>query len=257
MTGPRHTEGGIIDTLPNIYMARMDVAPEGLPAFMNWYEHKHAPDLISVGFHSAHGYHCRAGSPFILNVYEIDSSEIFYSEAYNTKRTPASDPERPAILAGVTNRSNTVYRQIHTLGVEIPDRSWSEGSRSGAVDAPVVTSVRFDLEQGSNRDALVDWFRDVEFPRTASRSGFLAARLLNRTGRQHHANPWLSSWATLIEWEDQVAAEAAGDEVGTLERLTGAGLGVTEAAFHLAVRVLSVTTGGGEPPTKRSSGAVD
>lgn len=243
MTGPRRLEGGIIDLLPKIYMARMDVAPEGLPAFVNWYEHKHAPDLISVGFHSAHGYHCRAGSPFILNVYEIDSSEIFYSEAYNTKRTPASDPVRPAILAGVTNRSNTVYRQVHTLGVEMPDRPWTEGGRSGAVDAPVVTSVRFDLERGSSRDALVDRFRDVEFPETARRSGFLAARLLNRTERQHHANPWLSSWATLIEWEDQAAAEAAGGEMDTLERLAGADLGVKDAAFHLAVRVLCATTG--------------
>lgn len=243
MTDPRRHEGGTIDLLPNIYMARMDVAPEVLAAFMNWYEHKHAPDLISVGFHSTHGYHCRVGSPFVLNVYEIDSSEIFYSEAYNTKRTPESDPERPAILAGVTNRSNTVYRQVTTLGVEAPDRPWSEGSRTGAVTAPVVTSVRFDLEEGSSEDAVVDWFRDVEFPETASRSGFLAARLLNRTGRPHHANPWMSSWATLVEWEDEAAAEAAGGEVDTLERLAGAGLGVTGAAFHLAVRVLSATTG--------------
>jgi len=243
MTDPRHLEEGMRDMLPNIYLARMDVAPEGLAAFMNWYEHKHAPDLISVGFHSAHGYHSRTGSPFILNVYEIDSSEIFYSEAYNTKRSPESDPERPTILADVTNRSNTVYRQVHTLGVEIPDRPWSEGSRSGAVAAPVVTSVRFDLVEGSSEGAVIDWFHDVDFPETASRPGFLAARLLNRTGRPHHANPWLSSWATLIEWEDQASAEAAGGEVHTLERLAGSGLGVTDAAFHLAVRVLSMTAG--------------
>ncbi len=228
--------------LPNIYLARMDVTPDGLPAFMRWYEHKHAPDLISVGFYSTHGYHSRSGSPFILNVYEIDSSEIFYSKAYNTKRSPESDPERPAILASVTNRSNTVYRQIHTLGVEIPERPWSEGHRSGAVAAPVVTSVRFDLAEGSSKGAVVDWFGDVEFPKLASRSGFLAARLLNRAGRPHHANPWLSSWATLIEWEDQALAEAAGGEAETLDRLAKASLGATDAAFNLAVRVMSLTS---------------
>lgn len=242
MTEQRNNERGPMDTLPNIYFARMDVAPEALLAFMNWYEHKHGPDLISVGFHSVHGYHSRIGSPFILNVYEIDSSEIFYSDAYNTKRTAESDPERPSILAHITNRSNTVYRQIHTLGVEIPDRPWSEGSRSGAVTASTVTSVRFDLTEGSSESAVEDWFRTVEFPDLASRPGFVSARLLNRTGRPHHANPWVGSWATLIEWEDQEAAEGAQTEIEALEHINGAGLGVTDAAFNLAVRVTSIAS---------------
>ena len=127
----------------------------------------------------------------------------------------------------------------HVLGGAVSDTTL----RAGAVAAPVVTSVRFDLEEGSSEEAVVNWFRDVEFPDAASRSGFLAARLLYRTGRPHHANPWLSSWATLVEWEDQASAEAAGGEGDALERLAGSGLGVTGAAFHLAVRVLSVMTG--------------
>lgn len=236
-----------MDTLPNIYFARMDVAPEGLLAFMNWYDSKHAPDVISVGFHSAHGYHSRFGKPFILNVYEIDSSEIFYSDAYNTMRSPESDPERPAILTHVTNRSNTVYGQVHTVGVAIPDRPWSDGSRVGAVTAPAVTSVRFDPVDDSAENGIEAWFRDAEFPGLAAQPGFVSARLLRRDGRPHHANPWVGTWATLVEWKDQSSAEAAEAEGGgTLERIAGSGLAIEKVAFNLAVRVTSISTTGSE-----------
>ena len=137
--------------LPVVYFARMDVEASALPRFESWYETKHGPDLLEAGFYSAQAYHCRVGGPLVCNVYEIPSSEIFYTDAYNSKRTAEHDPDRPWILDHVSNRSNTAYEQLVTAGVERPTGPWDGSSAHvGAITGPVISTLRFDAADRSS-----------------------------------------------------------------------------------------------------------
>ena len=49
--------------LPKIYNSRMDVDPDYIPEFTDWYKRRHGPDVVSVGMYSAHGYQAVVGSP--------------------------------------------------------------------------------------------------------------------------------------------------------------------------------------------------
>ena len=205
-----------IDNLPTLYLAKMDVVPTYLRRFMAWYEDKHAPDTIDVGFYSAQGFHCRLGAPLVCNVYEIDSSEIFYSDSYQTMRTPASDPQRPEVLDHVTTRSNITYKQVLTEGVELPDRPWRDGVRTGAVDAPVIGVLRFDSDPADDDELLT--FIGKYFAQISARDGFLRARLGEQHGRPHPARPPTEArWVALVEWSglDEALASATVEQVET------------------------------------------
>lgn len=101
---------------PMVYVARMDVEPGYLDRFEQWYESKHGPDLIRSGFGACVAYHAIEGAPLVHNFYMIPSADIFSSARYQSARTPVEDPQRPEVLANVSNRSNTPYRQHHVAG---------------------------------------------------------------------------------------------------------------------------------------------
>jgi len=232
------------DGLPAVYLARMDVEEADLPFFTDWYEHKHGPDLIAAGFYSAQAYHSAVGEPLVCNVYEIESSEIFYSPAYQAARTPERDPDRPRILAGVSNRSNTVYEQVLTIGVTLPEVSWQAGSRLGQIDAPVITTARFETPQEDD-GAVVEWCRRVGFPRLETRSGFRAGRLCRQAGRLHPANPSdQPRWMLFVEWQDEEAAESDGLLSEWSDRLRGAPFSSSRIAYNLATLVTSLRDSG-------------
>jgi len=220
--------------LPAVYLARMDVEPADLPFFRNWYEHKHGPDLIGAGFYSAQAYYSAVGEPLVCNVYEIESSEIFYTPAYQSARTPERDPDRPRILEGVSNRSNTVYEQVMTSGVTLPDVSWQEGSRLGQIEAPVITTVRFEVPEEDD-GAVLEWCAGAEFPRLEARNGFRAARLCRRAGRLHPSNPsGQPRWILLVEWQDQSAAASDGESPAVSDRLKVAPFASSRIEYNLA-----------------------
>jgi hypothetical protein len=211
----------------------MDVDPSGLRTFMNWYDDKHGPDTLSVGFYTAQAYHCRIGTPFVMNVYEIESSEVFYTDEYQHMRTPESDPERPAILAGVSNRSNTVYEQVATDGVDVSDQLWSGGSRVGGVDSPTIATWRFECDLG--RDAMVKLFLSDLQPFLAATTGYASSRLCRQAGRLHPANPSAEPmWTIVSEWT-QLDADGA----KRLEALLDSVDSIDNAAapFNVGVRV--------------------
>ncbi|WDZ83803.1 hypothetical protein [Micromonospora cathayae] len=226
-----------MNALPTVYLARMDVDPAMLLDFMTWYTHQHGPDLIAAGFYSVQGYQCRAGEPYILNVYEIPGSDIFYSEEYTRRRTPEHDRQRPAILAGVSNRSNTPYEQVATLGVELPARPWADGDRTGRIDATTVTTLGLAAPESAD-DAVLAWFRQGWASALAG-SGFLRARLCRRAGRPHPARVSTQPrWLVLVEWPD--LASAADAEPVELAAVAAAEVPFTEVAYNRAVRVLDL-----------------
>lgn len=224
------------ELLPAVYLARMDVEPEELDFFNDWYRRKHAPDLIAAGFYSASAYHSLVGSPLVCNVYEIESSEIFYTTPYQQARTEERDPDRPRILENVSNRSNTVYQQLATAGVSEPDRAWADGSRMGQITAPVITTVRFETPT-SDDSRVIEWHQSAEFVRLKSVVGFQAGRLCRQAGRLHPANPSdQPRWLSLVEWKDEASARSDGLSTEVSERLETAPFAAARIEFNLAAR---------------------
>ena len=220
--------------LPAIYFARMDVEAAALPRFENWYDIKHGPDLLDAGFFSAQAYHCIIGEPLVCNVYEILSSEIFYTDTYNSKRTAEHDPDRPWILDHVSNRSNTAYEQLVTEGVVRAEGPWDDGlEHVGAVSGPVISTLRFDADDRTD-DEVRDWGSDA-LP--ALTRGATAIRLCRQAGRLHPANPSSEpAWVLLFEWDSMDQALAAQSAPALIDELQS-GLGSIErTSYNVAER---------------------
>lgn len=231
------------NNLPNLYFARMDVGELDLSEFMYWYDTKHAPDLIDAGFHSAQAYHCYVGGPLICNVYEIDDSEIFYTSSYQQKRTAEHDPQRPRILEMVSNRSNTVYLQVATAGVLLPDRRWDCDCQIGAVEMPVISTTRFEVVDGQQSD-IERWFSVREVPRLVAQAGFGGVRLCRQSGRPHPANPsGEPEWVLLSEWDSKESVSSVDLVVGLEQRMAAEGLTPSRVNHDLAIRMTRLRNG--------------
>ena len=118
-TGP--TTATANNDMTILYAARMDVTPSFIETFEDWYDNRHAPDLIRSGFYSCSAYYALNGSPIIHNIYLIPSVDIFTSEKYLTARNPEVDKLRSTVLENVSNRSNTPYEQIAFKNVKPSD----------------------------------------------------------------------------------------------------------------------------------------
>jgi hypothetical protein len=193
--------------LPTIYTARSDVDTAHLARVEDWYARRHAPDLIRAGFYTAQVYYSEVGSPRICNLYEIPGPELFGTPAY--RDVAAKDTEGPAVIALLTNRSNTIYDQVLTVNVPAETAERVPGERAGGVTAPAISTARFDLPETAD-DALLEWYRSREFPRLKARPGFRAGRLC-RQGPPHPVAPSRDPrWFVINEWEGVMAAMADG-----------------------------------------------
>jgi hypothetical protein len=218
-------------TLPTLYAARSDVRAEDLPRVEKWYADRHAPDLLGAGFYSSHVYYSEVGSPLICNLYEIPGAALFDTDAY--RAVAARDVEGPAVIALMTNRSNTIYAQVLTAGVPAPARSWATGDRTGALGAPCIATVRFEAPAGAE-GRLLEWYRAEELPRQAARPGFRAARVCRRDGRHPTAPTRDPGWFVITEWDRVDAGRAALEALGDQARLArGAGAPVTAFQVNL------------------------
>ena len=225
--------------LPTIYTARSDVDGAHLARVEDWYARRHAPDLIHAGFYTAQVYYSEVGSPRICNLYEIPGPELFLTPGY--RDVAAKDEEGPEVIALLTSRSNTIYEQALTANVLMPDRDWAQGGRAGAVMAPALSTVRFDVP-GVDDGAVVEWYRSREFPRLQGQPGFRAGRLC-RQGPPHPVAPSRDPrWFVIDEWDDVGTALADGatqevlarHEAGLQGRLSRFAYNVGRRHFRLA-----------------------
>jgi hypothetical protein len=223
-------------TLPTIYTARSDVPPEHRARVDDWYARRHGPDLIRAGFYTAQVYHSEVGGPLVCNLYEIPGYDVFATPAY--RAVAANDTEGPPLIALMTNRSNTAYDQVLTVGVARPAGDWSRGDRTGAVVAPALTTARFDLADGDEA-ALLDWYETREGPRLRGRPGFRAGRVCRKGPPHPVAASRDPRWLVINEWDDPAAARADGPAATAEARYAAAFPGrLSHFLYNMGRRVL-------------------
>lgn len=212
--------------LPLLYVVRMDVEPAYLGEFVKWYDTRHGPDLIGTGFYSCSAYHSRMGEPLICNVYEIPDLGIFSTEAYvGVRKRDRQLTEE--VLHKISNHSNTVYRQEAVVG--IPDAAFrpdSRPSRAGAVCAPVVATLRLDIDAAASADFRA-WFLGAQAADSATRPGFLRSRLARQDGKHPLFPSKQADWLVLTEWaslDDALAAGSAEEVLDSYRRQAGKSL---------------------------------
>jgi hypothetical protein len=194
----------------------MDVEPAYLDEFVKWYDTRHGPDLIGAGFYSCNAYHASAGSPFICNVYEIPDIDVFSREAYiDVRRRDRQLTDE--VLGKISNHSNTVFRQEACINV--PEQSMGAGSRpsrSGAVSAPVISTLRFDIQE--EREAEMRDFFNTSYADTYGESeGLLRSRLLRQSGKHPLFPSSQPEWQILNEWASLADADKQGDAAKVTE----------------------------------------
>ena len=220
--------------LPTLYTARSDVPPEDLARVERWYATRHAPDLLAAGFYSAQVFYSEVGGPLICNLYEIPGRALFDTPAY--KAVAARDTEGPAVIALMSNRSNTIYAQALTAGVARPVTPWADGNRTGALTAACLSTVRLEVPEAADA-RLLDWYRTHELPRQQARPGFRAARVCRQDGLHPVAASRDPRWFIITEWDGAEAARADAAVQGTEGRYAqGIGAPVTAFQFNIGRR---------------------
>ena len=179
--------------LPKVYNSRMDVDPDFVPEFTDWYKRRHGPDVVAVGMYSAHGYQAVVGSPWICSFYEIPGVGVF-NATYD--RTRMADQQLDVIVAEkIFNHSLMIYDQVLTEGIadsvhDDPHRP----SLAGTVIGPAVSTIRFDVPDRtgpSSWSGTAPWSSRVRGGRPdSSGAGLVSKRASTPSTREVSPRSW-------------------------------------------------------------------
>ena len=171
-----------------LYTSELDIAPEHLDAFVQWYAFRHAPDIYQIGFDVCTSYRSVAGDMTILDLYEIDSVDIFDTPRY--RAIAPADPYFNDVLQHRTNKAHSVYSQVFVAPTPVDARA--------LLNADWISVERFD-HAGPDDDALVRFLASAEAERILL-AGAKRVRLAHRTkaGPKHVSDR--PHWMLLAEW---------------------------------------------------------
>jgi hypothetical protein len=198
-----------------IYTSELDIPEAHLDAFVQWYAFRHAPDIYQIGFELCTSYRSVAGGMTIMDLYEIDSVDVFDTPQYRT--ISQTDPYSAEILSQRTDKAHGIYAQVYVEPEPVDTRP--------LLNADWISVERFDCE---DTDALVSYMEGGEAERILL-AGAKRVRLVARTkaGPRHVSNR--PRWMLLMEWAERPTLEDVaqrlqarfGDQVSAPSCFTG------------------------------------
>jgi hypothetical protein len=203
-----------------LYTSELDIPEEHLEAFVQWYAFRHAPDIYQIGFDVCTSYRGVAGDMMILDLYEIESVDIFDTPQY--RGVAQADPYSGAILSHRTSKAHSVYTQVHVTPPPVDARP--------LLNADWISVERFDVGE-SGDEGLLDYLQSGEAERILL-AGAKRVRLASRTkaGPKHVSDR--PRWMLLAEWPERPGI----DDVG--QRLTARfGAALTKQSFFVGYRL--------------------
>jgi len=166
---------------------------------------------------------------------------VFSSDAYVQVRKDDRQLMED-VIPRISNHSNTVYRQevMHGIAPSSGNANPSRASRSLAVCAPAVTTLRFDCPTAQEAE-LCRWFAAVEGPRQAARSGYLRSRLAKQDGKHPLFPSKQPEWIAVTEWASTSEALQDGGAEEVVQRYRRVLSEATVASAPYNVAGLSAT----------------
>lgn len=184
-----------------LYTSELDIAEEHLDAFVRWYAFRHAPDIYQIGFDVCTSYRGVAGDMAVLDLYEIDSVDVFDTPQY--RNVAQTDPYGPEVLSHRTAKAHSVYTQVHVAPPPVDERP--------LLNADWISVERFDFA-GTEHDALLAYLENGESERILL-AGAKRVRLASRTkaGPKHVSDR--PRWMLLCEWPQRPAVADIGERL--------------------------------------------
>lgn len=200
-----------------LYTAEVDFPNAAdLDLFVGWYAYRHAPDLFKLGFKSCASYRAVEGGMNIMDIYDMDSSDVFEAAGYRDM-SAVKDPYVASIMRNARREAATIYTQrlVHPKNADLIP----------LLDADWVLMLRFEAAPAADRD-IIGWLEDEEGPRQAA----LGATCL-RYGWRSYNHPVLPThrprcillveWPTRPETRLEGLNKRFGDKVGRSEAYVG------------------------------------
>jgi hypothetical protein len=187
--------------LRKLYTSELDIPEEHLDAFVQWYAFRHAPDIYQIGFDVCTSYRGVAGDMMVLDLYEIDSVDIFDTPQY--RGIAQMDPYSGEILAQRTCKAHSVYTQVHVSPPPVDLRP--------LLNADWISVERFDFAL-PDHEALTEYLASGEAERILL-AGAKRVRLASRTkaGPKHVSDR--PRWMLLTEWPQRPGMEDMGQRL--------------------------------------------
>ncbi len=95
-------------TGPILYTAELELHDDDIPAFIDWYAGRHAPDLYQAGFTVCTCYRAVRGGMKLIDFYEAPDSSIFESPLY--QQIGPKDVYGPPLMKKRLDKAHTVYQ---------------------------------------------------------------------------------------------------------------------------------------------------
>jgi hypothetical protein len=172
-----------------LYTAENEYPPADIPAFLEWYAFRHAPDVLRAGFPNCATYRAVEGGFNLMGVYELESLAIFDSPAY--KGMQPRDPYRAGVAARTLQRGHTLY-------VQRPLYPGGTIETAPALEADWLAMLRFEAA-AAVEDEIADWFGQTMGPRLVS-GGAKRFRIAHREGERPNSVTTRPRCLIVAEW---------------------------------------------------------
>lgn len=184
-----------------LYTSELDIDAEHLGAFVQWYAFRHAPDIYQIGFDVCTSYRSVAGDMTILDLYEIDSVDIFDTPQY--RAIAPADPYFNDVLQHRTDKAHSVYEPVFVSPAPVDGRA--------LLNADWVSVERFEFD-GPDDEPLRQYLAAGEAERILL-AGAKRVRLARRTkaGPKHVSQR--PRWMLLAEWAQPPALADIGSRL--------------------------------------------
>jgi hypothetical protein len=178
-----------------LLMVWTDVPADREEEFNRWYNEEHIPERLSVpGFLSAARYEAVKGGPKHLAYYEVESVEVFESDAYRRfKAQPTPWTERCSPERIGTTYVRNLYTMIHpkTVTPEIAGSDMAPALQIGRMDVPPEIDDEFNA-----------WYNTIYVPNYEKVPGVIR-------GRRYRAVTGAPTYLTLYEFEHPKVSESS------------------------------------------------